>query len=63
MSIPDDQKDNTADLTSRSNASCNVYELDADPTVILIPCNYRIKDKDSLNFAKVVLSNIQAKRY
>ncbi|KAK3828423.1 MAG: hypothetical protein J3Q66DRAFT_322622 [Benniella sp.] len=57
-----DLKDNTADLTSRSNASCNVYELDADPTVIIIPCNYRIKDKDSLNFAKVVLNNIQAKR-
>ncbi|KAI8361134.1 hypothetical protein B0O80DRAFT_436785 [Mortierella sp. GBAus27b] len=57
-----DLKDNTADLTSRSNASCNIYELDADPSVVIISCNYEIKDKDSLNFAKSILTNIQAKR-
>ncbi|KAG0006673.1 hypothetical protein BGZ65_005329 [Modicella reniformis] len=57
-----DLKDNTADVNSRSNASCNIYELDADPTVIIIPCNYEIKDKDCLNFAKAILTNIQAER-
>ncbi|KAF9287834.1 hypothetical protein BGZ68_001183 [Mortierella alpina] len=58
-----DLKDNTTDLSSASNASCNIYELRADPTVIIVPCNYVIKDKDSLNFAKVIMSNIQASSY
>ncbi|KAG0200557.1 Proteasome assembly chaperone 1 [Mortierella sp. GBA30] len=57
-----DLKDNAVDLDSPSNASCNVYELNADPTVLLIPCNYEIKDKDSLNFAKVIMNNIRASR-
>ncbi|KAG9325288.1 hypothetical protein KVV02_000036 [Mortierella alpina] len=57
-----DLKDNATDLDSASNASCNIYELKADPTVIIVPCNYEVKDKDSLNFAKAIMSNIQASR-
>ncbi|KAF9129564.1 Proteasome assembly chaperone 1 [Mortierella sp. 14UC] len=57
-----DLKDNSLDVNSPSNASCNIYRLDADPTVFLIPCNYEIKDKDSLNFAKAIMNNIQASR-
>ncbi|KAF9101262.1 Proteasome assembly chaperone 1 [Mortierella sp. GBA35] len=57
-----DLKDNSLDLNSSSNASCNIYRLDADPTILLIPCNYEIKDKDSLNFAKAIMNNIQASR-
>ncbi|KAF9100956.1 hypothetical protein BGX27_000167 [Mortierella sp. AM989] len=57
-----DLKDNVADVNARTNASCNIYELDADPTIIIIPCNYEIKDQDSLNFAKAIMNNIQANR-
>ncbi|KAG0003824.1 hypothetical protein BGZ80_004674 [Entomortierella chlamydospora] len=57
-----DLKDNTLDVNARTNASCNIYELDADPTVVIIPCNYEIKDQNSLNFAKAIMNNIQASR-
>ncbi|KAG0259575.1 hypothetical protein BG011_002560 [Mortierella polycephala] len=57
-----DLKDNAADVNAPSNASCNIYELDEDPTVIFIPCNYEIKDQNCLNFAKTIMSNIQAAR-
>ncbi|KAI7825162.1 hypothetical protein BC939DRAFT_448906 [Gamsiella multidivaricata] len=57
-----DLKDNAVDVNSRSNANCNIYALDADPTVIIIPCNYEIKDQDSLNFAKTIMNSIQASR-
>ncbi|KAF9921459.1 Proteasome assembly chaperone 1 [Linnemannia zychae] len=57
-----DLKDNSLDINSPSNATCNIYRLDADPTIFLIPCNYEIKDKDSLNFAKVIMNSIQSSR-
>ncbi|KAG0052894.1 Proteasome assembly chaperone 1 [Gryganskiella cystojenkinii] len=57
-----DLKDNAADINSPTNASCNVYELDADPTVVVVPCNHEIKDKDALNFAKAVMNSVQASR-
>ncbi|KAG0286244.1 hypothetical protein BGZ96_009610 [Linnemannia gamsii] len=57
-----DLKENSLDVNSPSNASCNIYRLDVDPTILLIPCNYEIKDKDSLNFAKAIMNNIQASR-
>ncbi|KAF9213478.1 hypothetical protein CPC16_002289 [Podila verticillata] len=57
-----DLKDNSADVNSPSNASCNIYELDSDRSVLLIPCNYEVKDKDSLNFAKTIMSGVQATR-
>ncbi|KAF9431921.1 hypothetical protein BGZ76_011524 [Entomortierella beljakovae] len=57
-----DLKDNTLDVNSRSNASCNIYELEADPSIIILPCNYEIKDQDSLNFAKAIMNNIGASK-
>ncbi|KAF9913850.1 hypothetical protein BX616_009453 [Lobosporangium transversale] len=57
-----DLKENNADINSPRNANCNIYELNSDPTVIFIPCNYEVKDKDSLNFARAILQNIQATR-
>ncbi|KAI1301139.1 hypothetical protein EDD11_005787 [Mortierella claussenii] len=57
-----DLKDNSVDVNAPTNASCNIYELDSDPTVILIPCNYEIRDQDSLNFTKAIMNSIQASR-
>ncbi|KAG0290643.1 hypothetical protein BGZ98_003350, partial [Dissophora globulifera] len=48
------------DQPARSNKSCNIYQLDADPTVVAIACNYEVKDRDSLNVAKAILSNFEA---
>ncbi|KAF9201050.1 hypothetical protein BGZ49_008718 [Haplosporangium sp. Z 27] len=55
-----DLKDNAVDVNARTNASCNIYKLDEDPSVAIIPCNYEIKDQNSLNFAKAIMNNIQA---
>ncbi|KAG0337401.1 hypothetical protein BG004_007663 [Podila humilis] len=55
-----DLKDNSKDMNAPSNANCNIYELDSDRSVILIPCNYEIKDKDSLNFAKTIMAHFHA---
>lgn len=49
-------------MNAPSNASCNIYELDSDRSVLLIPCNYEVKDKDSLNFAKAIMNGVQATR-
>lgn len=49
-------------MNSPANASCNIYELDSDRSVVLIPCNYEVKDKDSLNFAKAIMNGVQATR-
>ncbi|GJJ75823.1 proteasome assembly chaperone 1 [Entomortierella parvispora] len=57
-----DLKDNTADINSPTNANCNIYELNLDPSVVLVPCNYEIKDQDSLNFAKGIMNHIKATR-
>ncbi|KAG0086622.1 hypothetical protein BGZ92_008001 [Podila epicladia] len=57
-----DLKDNSADVNSPANASCNIYELDSDRSVVLIPCNYEVKDKDSLNFAKAIMNGLQTTR-
>ncbi|KAF9426664.1 hypothetical protein BGZ94_006180 [Podila epigama] len=57
-----DLKDNTSNINSPTNASCNIYELDSDKSVILIPVNFEIKDKDSLNFAKGIMQAVQATR-
>ncbi|KAF9584543.1 hypothetical protein BGW38_006068 [Lunasporangiospora selenospora] len=57
-----DLKDNTAEIDSPANANCNIYESKSDPSVLLIPCNYEIKDRNCLNFAKAIMTHIQAER-
>ncbi|KAF8926435.1 Proteasome assembly chaperone 1 [Dissophora ornata] len=57
-----DLKDDKVDKDAALKTGCNIYELEADPTVIFIACNYEIKDQDSLNFAKTIMNSIQASR-
>ncbi|KAF9977893.1 hypothetical protein BGZ73_004489 [Actinomortierella ambigua] len=57
-----DLKDNTLDIDSPFNANANIYQLDADPSVAVIPVHYNVKDHDSLFFARTLLETIKADR-
>ncbi|KAF9154345.1 hypothetical protein DFQ26_000262, partial [Actinomortierella ambigua] len=57
-----DLKDNTLNVDSPFNANGNIYTLDADPSVVIIPVHYQVKDHDNLFFARTLLDTIKADR-